>query len=227
MVLWLLSTAHAAVPVEIEVGTQFPLDFGVGARLDLPGRLYTGVRVGFLPSANVDAINAFATAIGAYGDPTAEVIRSTIGESLVLSVDAGWRPFVGDRWTRLVSFQAGYVVGTLGGDLATQDVLASAFDLDFPEEAGANTTYDLGATVHLVRAEVMIQPELTERLHLDLGLGAAFTVAAKASAEVTSSPEDGRFDSAATTLAIENVLEETFRRYVHTPTLRVGLGWRL
>lgn len=216
-----LSTALAAVSVDAEVGTQFPLDFGVGARVHLPARLYAGARVGFLPSANVGAINTFATAIGAYGDPVAEVIEAAIGESLILSIDAGWKPFVTERWTRNVSLQAGYVIATLGGEITQQEALEAAFAVDFPESSDEG--YDLGSTVHLLRFEAMVQPQLTERLHLDLGVGAAFTVAANARAEPTSG--DGA-RQAATTVAIETALEETFVRYVHTPTVRVGLGWR-
>lgn len=222
MWLW-LSTASAAVPVEIEAGTLFPLDFGIGTRVEFPGRVRAGVRVGYLPPANVEAINGFATAVGWYGEPTAEIIQSAIGRSVLLSLDAGWRPFDTDRWTRVISFQGGYTLATLGGDLTGQDVIAAAFDIDFPDNAPQGAEFDLGATVHLLRVEALFQPELTKRFHLDVGIGGAFTVGANARADEVSAEDSGRD---VTANAIEVVLEETLRRYVHTPTFRVGLGWR-
>lgn len=221
--LWWGSLA-LAVPVEIEVGTQLPLDVGVGVRADLGSRLVTSARLGLLPGGYVDAINAFAMASGAYGEPTADVIRSSIGWSVAASAEVGVRPFTGPR-TRVFAVQAGYTLVALGGQATAAEIVSAAFGVVPPITVSTSPAYDLSATVHLLRPEIIATPRLGEHLGLVVGVGGAFTVAAKARVEPAFEPLFAALHEAYASEA-EDWLAQTLRRHVHTPTARLGLAYR-
>jgi len=220
--LWWWSGTAMAGPVEIEAGTLFPIEIGAGVRAEWPGRVQTAVRVGGLPAAYVDVFNATAMAFDAYGDATAEIIRSTIGRSLLVSADVGWRPLQrtpGDRFT----FQVGYTLAALGGDTSGAELLTAASGVERPSDSSDEPSVDLSATVHLLRPEVVYVQPLTGRLGLIVGLGAAFTLSARSSVAPTSDAARRRAD-AVWTEAAAGWLGTTLQRYVHTPTARVGLA---
>lgn len=224
MWLW-MAAAMAAPPVLVEVGTTVPTDVGVGARVEWPGRVRTGLRLGVLPGPYVDAINGVAMAFDAYGEPTADVIRSSLQRSLVASLDVGWRFTDREGWRRL-SLQATYRLATLGGSATGQELLVAASGIEAPRPDGPTSglDYDLGTTVHLLGPELLWEPPLTGGLRLAVGLGAAFTVGARTRVDPTFTPRSPAIQDAFTEGA-EAWLDQTLRRYVHTPTFRIGLAY--
>ena len=75
----------------------------------------------------------------------------------------------------------------------------------------------------MLDAEVGWEWWVADRLSLRLGLGASTTLAA--SAEVTRDRRLPILGDAFARVA-ERELEDIAERYVHTPTLSLGVGWR-
>jgi len=221
------ATATAAPPIDVTVGTRVPLDLGVRGRVELPGRVQVGFGVGYLPGGYVDVINSAAQAFNAYDDATASVIRSAIKSSLVTSIDAGWRPIE----KRGLRFGVGYSFVALGGDAAASDLVAAASGSEPPSEGeggrrgGDALSYDLAASLHLVRPEVGWTFLFGDRWVLDAGLGGLFTMSSAATVEPEFTPSAPAAQTAFTK-ATEVWLVETLDRYVHSPTVSVAVGMR-
>lgn len=202
-----------------------PLDVGARGRIELPGRVQLGLGLGYLPGGYVDIINGVAVSFNAYDDATASVIRSAIQSSLVTSVDAGWRPME----KRGFHFGVGYSFVALGGDAAASDLIAAASGTEAPTESdrpgGDRYSYDLAASLHVVRPEVGWTFLFADRWVLDAGLGGLFTLKSTAAVEADFTPSAPAAQTAFTK-ATETWLVETLDRYVHTPTVSVAVGMR-
>ncbi|MCB9781298.1 MAG: hypothetical protein H6742_22210 [Alphaproteobacteria bacterium] len=223
VLLLLVGAAAAAPPVDLSIGTRVPIDVAAQVRTELGPRIQPGLRVGFLPGPYVGLMNEAAMAFGAYEQPTADVIRSAIESSLVLGVDVGWRPFERHGFT----FGAGYSLVTLGGSAAAQDIVVAATGQEAPEDnnAGSNLLYDLHATLHAIRPELGWQIPVGDRIIVETGLGGFFTLESRA--VVTPQFDGNPLTQRAFTSASEIWLEQTLEKYVHSPTVTVGVSYRL
>ena len=101
------------------LGTLVPLYAGGQFVAGLPHRILLSAEAGWMPGAYVDMINSTAQAFGAYNDVTADVVRSTISNSLVLRPSIGWRPFAVHGFEAMV----GYTLVMLGGSLSAVEAL--------------------------------------------------------------------------------------------------------
>lgn len=232
MFLLLVAAAHAAPKVHVVAGTRAPLSVGGKARVEVPGRVQLGAGAGYLPGGYVDVINGVAMSFDAYGESTANVIKAAIQSSLVVDADVAWRPFPEHGFT----FGAGYSLVTLGGDASGQELLAAAAGVEAPEEpsggpggrfdvGATDRTYDMAATVHMLRPELGWQVPIGENLLLDFGLGGAFTVAASAAIEPEFDPASEELQEAFTS-ETEAWLVDEIESWVHSPTLSIGFGGR-
>ena len=219
--------------LDVLAGTRFPLSIGVQAQAEGPGRLQAGLGLGLLPGFYVDTINEVAMALDAYDQPTADVIRSTIQSSLLCDVDLGWRPF---RRAGFL-FGVGYSLATLGGSATAQDILAAASGLEPPDASisigpvgfgtdDAILEYDASATLHMLRVDLAWRWPLGQRYVLKIGLGGAFTLAARSHIEPAYDPLVPSLLDAFTSES-EAWLDDTLEAYVHSPTLTLQFGSRL
>src|ERR1700760_2384993 len=131
----------------IEAGTEFPIDVGGRVTFELPGRLQLTGGIGFMPSGYTQLINDALVDFNVYDQATADLIQSSLQNSLLLHLRLGFRPF-----ERLgFYFQAGYMVGFLGGGASAASVLAAGGRID----VGANNDrYDISTTVQGVTGEI-------------------------------------------------------------------------
>lgn len=222
LLLALLTQAHA-VETTVLANTTVPMDLGVRGRVEVPGRVQLGVGVGYLPTGYVGVINGVAMAFDAYGEGTADIISFAIQQSLVTSLDVGWRPGANSGFR----FGAGYSLVTLGGNATGSELLAAAVGVEAPSTSAGRRTatdYDLGTTLHLLRPEVGWTVPLGDRLVLDLGVGGLFTLASRATVAPFDGSSNALQDSFSATTEIW--LEDTLETWVHSPTLTVGFGAR-
>ncbi len=220
---------QGAVGLDLLLGTRFPLSLGAQAGFEGPWRLQAGLGAGWLPGAYVDAINGVAMAMNAYDQATADVIRSTIQSSLVLDADLGWRPFPGAGFL----LGTGYSLITLGGSATAQDIIVAASGLEAPDYSGTMgwvpfdddsiLNYQTSAVLQQLRVELAWRWWLGDRYVLRVGLGAAFTVAARSRIEPAYDPLLPVLVDYFTEEA-QDWLDGIMRSYVHSPTITVRLG---
>lgn len=212
--------------LDLQLQTDFPVAVGARISAELPYRLQLSTGLGTLPGPYVDVINAVVVAVGGYDDATADVIRSALASSLVWRTHVGWRPLKKRGWY----FEGGYGLVTLGGGVTGQEVLVLLTGVDAPSGGPGMTLldYDVRSTLHMVDVETGWRWLFWEdRIVLRAALGFAGTVGAKTTLE----PKDATrlTDSAALqTLAREGeaYLDDIYTRYVFTPVVSVGVGYR-
>lgn len=228
----LLLTSALAAPVHVIVGTKAPLSIGGKARVELPSRVQLGAGLGYLPGGYVDVINGTAMLFNAYEQPTADLIKAAIQSSAVVDADIGWRPK--DRSG--FNFGMGYSLVALGGDATTAELIRGVTGIEAPDSSEEATgplagriesedtqSYDITATVHLLRPEVGWQIGLGERWMLDVGVGGAFTVGSGVTVTAENeSPVPAMQEAFEDGTAAW--LEDTIERYVHAPTISIGFG---
>ncbi len=209
--------------LSLEAGTDFPASLGLRASLEGPLRLRATLGVGYLPGGYVDVINAFEQEIGSYDQATADFIRQTIGDSIVVRATLGWRPFRKEGFY----FELGYTFGGLGGGVTTQELVEAATGLALSDGASSSErTFDAAASLHLFVGEIGWEwLFLDDHLVLRASLGFLFTLGADSNVEAQFQP---RFPNAVHQFeaASEAYIVDTFTSYVHAPAVNVQVGYR-
>ena len=208
--------------LDVQAQTNFPVDIGGRLSLEMPGRLRLATSVGALPGSYVDVMNDVAVATGAYTKTTAKVLRGALQRSLVWRLHAGWRPFP----RRGLYLEAGYGLAALGGGLTSGDVLALITNNGSIANDGG-TAFDVSAMLHMIDAEVGWQWQvLDDHLVLRAAIGYAGTLAAQARIEPTFNPGPLAPIVNHWTRRAEDELESIATRYIHTPVVTLGVGYR-
>jgi hypothetical protein len=207
--------------LDVGVATQLPTDLGVKLSGELPSRVRLGLTAGFMPPPYLDLINGIATGFGWYGEPTAQLIDAALNNALIVRLDAGIRPIPKAGFTA----DAGYMLAFLGGGLAPADAVSSAV-----ADGGDAESLQVHATLHLLTVTLGYDWVIADRVVLGPTLGGAFTLASSSSAEIGGS-SGGRFGGGSATdgvleRATEELLDQTFKSYVHTPTVGLRLSYR-
>ena len=227
-VLFCCSLSAAALDSEhwhlsAEVTTDLPVQVGGRIQLETPHRIRLSTALGVMPGGYVQLINAVLVDAGAYPDATADLIESTLKESLVWRTHVGWRPFSDHGFY----FEVGYTLVTLGGAATGQELLAGIVGASAPAGAGESRDYDVASTLHLFDFELGWEWVLWDALTLRAAIGLIATVAA-------SSTVEARFDVVPALRGAvdsferfsESYLVDTYTSYVFSPVASVGLGYR-
>ncbi len=209
--------------VQPEIVTEFPVHVGARVTAEGPYRLRYSLSGGSMPGPYLDTIHAVSTSFAWYDDLTADLISATLQNSLVIRNHLGWRPFAKLGF----QFEVGYGWVGLGGGLTGAEVIEAATGKSLNGEFGENLAVDAKATLHMLDATVGWDQRVWRGLHARLDLGAAFTLGSK----TVLTPEfdvPRRAEPAVDDLMAEGeaYLDDTFRTYVHTPTVGLGLGWQ-
>lgn len=225
--MWLSLVAWAAadqpITASVDLYTSFPTDIGLRGGLELPGRLRSSTSIGLLPDSYLASIHDIAAAQGWYDERTATLITAALQHALVFRQHVGWRPL--PNW----GFQTelGYSWMGLGGGLTASDIIFAETGYDFSAYLGDAFDFDAQAALH--RLELSLGYEWVIRRHLlvRFDLGGSYTFAANATIERQFDVPfflDGTMDKLEDDTEVK--LEEVLEKYVHTPILALGVGWR-
>lgn len=121
-----------AVLFDLGVGTYVPLMMGISGTLQIPYRIVLQAELGFMPRAYTSMINNILVGVSAYDETTASIIDSALGNSMVVRLSAGVKPF---RKAGLEIF-AGYTLAALGGGLSGAEALEAVTGKDLPDDLG-------------------------------------------------------------------------------------------
>ncbi len=220
--LWMIAAGWAWT-TDVDVFTSVPTDIGFRIVEEGPGRLRLMGSAGLMPRAYLDMTNDLAVSSGWYNEDTAELIDVALQDALCLRLHLGWRPFPKAGF----QFAAGYGMLGLGGGIAGSDLLSIVTGYEIPDFIDGYFDYKAQAVLH--RAEVTIGWEwvIREHVRVRLDLGGSYTLDARAKLE-PDFEVPGLVEPFLDELEekTEADLEEVLERYVHTPILSVGVGWR-
>jgi hypothetical protein len=219
--------ARAEPQWRVGAGTDAPLDVHLSGEVTWPSRVSIYGSLGMVPPGYIHMANEVVITFGGWSESTGQVVESALQRSLSSQVGLRWQP-----WSK-VGFRigAGYQNLALGGGATTEELLVAMTGVEMPTEQGRfgvlseEKEWDLSAKVHLLRAELSYRIPFGEHWAMETGLGGAFTLGAKAQLAPTYEP---RFPAASDLLAEEGEawLEENLERYLHTPSLRVGVHYQ-
>jgi len=201
--------------------TDFPVFAGAGVDIEGPFRLRLSSSVGVLPDFMISTTNAVLVPLledSGYGQEEAALVELALQDSIVWRTTLGMRPFE----KRGFVFGIGYTIAGLGGAATGAEVIEAVAGSPLPNAPGA-VNVDIGATIHLLHAEVGWQWTLWRNLWLRTGLGGAWLFFASSTTEVTTGR--GRVDWDAFETASEQWLDDTLTTYVHPPHATLSLGW--
>lgn len=195
--------------------TDFPVQVGGRAEIEIQGRLRAWTSLGVLPVPYVEAINAISQAVGGYDEATGDLIVAALSRSLVWRTHLGWRPWKTEGFT----VDAGYGLATLGGDTRTSELAAVALGASIPTEAG--NRYDIDSTLHQFSVELGWRFLVWRGLSLRTSVGLAATVGSStAVTPATSSPSSEQIAR-----SLEAYLDDVYTRYVHFPYVGLEVGY--
>lgn len=215
--------ADDAPPVQaaFTLGTEFPIDVEVAARVELPHRIRLTVGAGLMPGPYSSAINGFLEGVGAYDEATADLVASTLSSSFVLRAHGGFRFFPEHGFYA----DGGYRLVTLGGSSEAAAIVAVATGQPVP--AGEEERpVDVASTLHMIDLELGWELHPIDHLIVRPSVGGAFTVGASTTIEP-------QFDARARRLVEgfarygEDFLDDTYTSYVFSPVLGIAVGYEL
>lgn len=194
----------------------------MGARVtfELPGRLQLIGGIGFMPSGYTQLINDALVDFNVYDQATANLIQSSLQNTLLLHLRLGWRPF--ER--RGFYFQAGYLRGFLGGGASGASVLAAGGHAGITSGA-ASDTFDIATTVQGITFEIGWAWLIEDRWQLRLGFGGMHTFASSS----TITKRNGRETADDKTLesGAAAYIDSVMTTYVYSPMITFTAGFRI
>jgi hypothetical protein len=204
----------------VELGTDFPIHAGARLQMEHFDGFRMSFAVGLLPGAYVDVINSIVVAFGGYDEDEAELVASALQDSLVLRLQGGWRPLEDVGFY----FEGGYTVATLGGGVASEDLLST---LGASGAGGPNVerSYVVESTLFILGAEVGWDWVLEGHWTVRASLGFVTTVASETTIVPGTTLQRTRFTDELTRDAA-NHLDGVYTAYVHAPIVGVAVGYR-
>lgn len=201
------------------VNTDVPLSLGGRVGVEFPGRFRLASTLGVMPEAYISGINSVLVDANVYSQSTADLIRSTLKSSLVWRLHAGLRPFENYGF----HVEAGYGLVTLGGGATAAEIISGTTGTALNDGAGSGKTFSVASTLHMFDVELGWE-WFWGRIHVRAAIGGAFTLSSSSSVTANYKPTFPRITEAFA-VSTENYLNDTFQRYVHTPTVSLTLGY--
>jgi hypothetical protein len=205
----------------VEAGTEFPLDVGARVTFELPGRLQLTGAIGFMPSGYTQLINDTLVDFNAYDQATANLIQSSLQNTLLLHLRLGWQPF--DRHG--FYFQAGYMVGFLGGGASGASVLAAGGHGGLIGSGAASDSFDISTTVQGITFEIGWVWLIEDRWQLRAGLGGMHTFAS--SSTITKRGGHETADDKTLENGAAAYIDNVMTTYVYSPMITFTAGFRI
>jgi hypothetical protein len=212
--------------VDLGVGTELPLSVGGLLTVEAPHRLLFQLGVGVMPRAYAEAIDGFLTSSGAYDAVVSQIVRASLGNSLVLRASIGGRPFADHGFEIL----GGYTLMTLGGSVATTDAInAVLIQTGYPYQvpAGSYPDLPLSATLHNFHASIGWRWLVAdERLVLRASLSYIQTLASRVTVDIPASAGQVALAEGTINEQINAFLGPYFAKYAKAPTLGLSAAFR-
>jgi len=212
------SPSPAPIQGSIEVVTDVPILVGVRPTVYVPGRLHWAGTVGFMPRGYLQLVDSISVSAGWYDPITADLIEAALGSALIVRNHIGWQPFQKHGFF----FEAGHGVAFLGGGLVVGDLLGEATGQFVPPTL-AGRGLRVNTVVQQLDVALGWRFEVAEHVLVRLDIGGAFTIASSTRIQ----PEGGELPFSGPFLREgEDYLDSTLKKYVHTPTIGIGIGYR-
>lgn len=203
--------------------TEFPIDTGAAFLVEGPRRLRVQVNVGYLLPVYLRATNSLLVSMfgdSGYSRDTADLVESSLKESLSLRVRGGWRPFA----SRGLYFAFGYGVYALGGSVASAELIEALTGTDFPDGSAGGKSFNVDSTLHMFDVEAGWEWKLWRRLVVRAAVGGAFTFASTTRIEAAYEVKAPRLIAAFEQAGVD-YLNDIYTSYVHTPYVALAAGY--
>lgn len=209
-------------PLEVGVGTAFPIHLGVEVTAHGPWRLAAQLQGGWVPRAYVNALNGTATGLGWYDQATADLIATALSSSFVLRPTLIWRPFA-DAGGEVF---AGYTVAILGGGVSAPETVETVTGRPLPRDDIEEVR--LRSVVHAFHAGIAWRLPLGDRWVLRASL--AYLQVFASETEITDKHE-GPSSRRAALQAAEGILDaylnDVYTTYVKTAVVALFVTYAL
>lgn len=212
--------------VDVAAGTELPIAMGGMVTAELPYRILLRADLGLLPKPYAYLIDDFLRAVGSYSDLVSKLIRAGLGDSAVVRLGAGWRPFEDHGFEVL----GGYTLVTLGGSLSARDTIqafleAKGSEQEVPSDEGRGIP--LHATLHSFHVTLGWRWLLwDDRLVLRASLTYLQCVAASSGVDITARSLKMQARVNAVNQEINGYLSPYFTTWVKAPVVGLSLGYR-
>ncbi|MBI4700175.1 MAG: hypothetical protein HY744_03235 [Deltaproteobacteria bacterium] len=205
--------------LDLTVGTQAPLALGGQVTIELPARLLLQGDIGWMPPAYGSAIAGLATGIGGADASAGALVGQVLGDSLVVRVAGGWRPFARAGF----EVMAGYTHLALSGSLGPAD-LASLVDDEQAAQAlqQLQSPVTLRSKLHNLHVALGWRWVLARHLVVRASVGYTQTLTSSSSIEIPGEPAI----QAAAEPRIDRELDAVYTDNVKLPVLALGAGYR-
>ena len=213
--------AHAGDPqTHIDAGlyTDFPTSVGLRATVELPSRVRFSLGGGLFPDPYLASIQGVATNAGWYSESLATLIDRALSRARVVQPRIGYRPWEQRGFWFATGFQRVFAVGAEAESVEVATAM---------EQTNSDQDYFLESRLDMLTIEAGWEWCIQERLTVRTSLGGAFTVGAQTEARPVTG-DDAPFERVREVgrTALETYLNDTYTRYIHTPTVGVELGYR-
>lgn len=223
----------------LEFTTDFPIQLGLGAIIELDHRIRLQSTLGWMPKSYIRTTNDLVHQIipESYPPETAQLVEDTIKNSLVWTIKGGWRPFENSGFY----FNVGYTLITLGGGSTTKDLIEGITGVSTEERQYNNDSdhqerqelpINAAASLHLAALDLgwewnLIEYNSRQKLIFRTALGFSYTFTSSAELITQSNDPRPRYQDALKRLesAGEAYLIDTFESYIHPPSVSIAIGY--
>ncbi len=205
----------------LELKADLPLFAGGRVGLESPSGLRLTTGLGTQLPGYFDILNEIMEASAGYGSLVADHVAEASEVPLAWRIQVGWRPLPLEGFY----FDVGYGVMSMAGSVETEPV---AGNINNPSYQGSLSPqrYSLQSTLHMLAVELGYQWTFGDSMLLRLSLGYVGTVASSTTVGQPFSPYS-LSDSASVATEVAGQLDELYPKYVHLPTISIGIGYRL
>jgi hypothetical protein len=207
------------IGLELAAGTQFPLQIGVDAALELPGGITGHFGLGWMPGFYRDLVNDSAVSFGWYDETDAAVIAAALEDGILFTPGIGWRPppLPG------LELYGGYVLGFLSGTITREE----AEEVSGEQLRGYGVMeVPLSGTAHGFQVGLAYQLDLQRHLALRLSLAYFQLFDTRTSIDVPVSGAAAQRVADRVETSLDDRVRELLTTYVKAPLLGAGMVYR-
>lgn len=213
--------ARAEFKLGLEAVADFPLDIGAKVWTELPLlRIRAGLSVGVMPGFFIGTTNSIAASAGAYDKATADLLTTSLSNSLVVRGRIGFRP-LSDRGLYI---DLGYGYLAFGGGKSTSAAISAVSTVPQPTSNSADASYALNGKLQMLDLEVGWAWNLTTSITFRLAVGFAFTFSSTQDIKPEFNPKDMSADGEFRNSAQQGLDSHS---KIFTPVISAAIGYQI